>query len=193
MQTNNRIANSFSLLGLVVFPLVWYVADIYLATAALMGIFVSQILLLLILKKPIEKAVWVMCLLVVVLGALTLLLREKAYIQIKTSIVYAGFAVVLLASQFVFKKNLLQLALQQFFRAEPRLWRNLSLSLAVYFMLLSLCNWIVLNHFSEAVWVSVKTFGFPAATFVFTIGIIICLSHYGEMIDNDTDKKSEQA
>lgn len=181
---NNRLANAFSLLGVIVFPIVWYLSDIYLATAVLMGVFVSQILLLLILKKPIEKQVWVMCLLIVVMGTLTLVLREKAYIQIKTSVVYAGFALALLICQFGFKKNLLHMALKQFFNASPRLWRNLSLALAAYFMLLSVCNWIVLNQFSEAVWVSVKTFGFPFATLLFTIGLIVCLSHYGEMVED---------
>lgn len=197
MSSNSRNApnaatdNAFGLLGLVAFPVVWYVADIYWATAVLMGVFAGQIPVKLALRQPLTKSVWAMTALVLCMGALTLLLRDKAYIQIKTSVVYACFAVILLFCQFVLQKNLLRVVLQQFFTASDRLWRNTSLALAAYFAVLAVCNWVVLMHFSEAVWVSVKTFGFPAATFLFTLAIVICLAKYGQMVETDKEGKPQ--
>lgn len=184
MKTNNFLQHGMPLAAAAIFPLVWYFTDIYYATAALMAVFAAQVAALAIARQPISKQVWTMFCLVIGMGALTLLLRDKAYIQIKTSVVYGGFAATLLIFEFIARRSLPQLLLGKLFVADAAVWRNISVALAAYFAALSLCNWVVLTYFSEAVWVGVKTFGFPVATLCFTVLMVVYLARRGAMVDD---------
>ena len=173
----HALNNFFSTAGVIGFAAVWYFGDIYYATGFLMLVMTAQLIVVSALTRSLHKISLMMWLLVVCLGTLTLVLRDKAFIQLKTSFVYGGFAVALLLADW-FERNLPQLALAQFFDAPAAVWRRVSQALAGFFILLSLCNYWVASYFSEAVWVGVKTFAFPTATFIFMLVLIMYLYRY---------------
>lgn len=175
---NDALANVLSLGGVLLFAAVWWLDGIYTATAALMAFMTAHVVLLKALRRPLEKMTIVVWLMVLAMGGLTLLLRDKAFIQLKTTIVYALFAVVLLASDWVWKKNLLRLALRQFFDAPDAVWRRATGALAAFFLTLSACNFLVAKYLSEAAWVGIKTFAFPTATLLFMASVVACLFRY---------------
>ena len=177
-MTKHPANGAFSIACMAVFAIVYWLADIYAATAALMILLTAQCLFFLVAKRRIEKSVLALWGLVMVMGGLTLLLRDKTFIQLKTTVVYSLFAAILLTCDFIFSKNLPKLALAPLFDAPDTVWRRVSLAFAAYFFLLAICNTLVSYYLSESAWVGIKTFGFPAATLVFTIIVAVCLLRY---------------
>ncbi len=169
MNKPGFINKIFPFLGMVGFFLTWLFTDIYIATMTLMAILTLQIVIMLILKQKIQKVTWATFLLVVILGSMTVYFREKAFIQMKTTVVYSIFAFILLVSDFIFKRNLVKMTLRQLFVAPDFAYRRISSFLAVHFFVLATVNWYIATYYSEAIWFYVKTFAFPASTMVIIV------------------------
>ncbi|MGI9306354.1 MAG: inner membrane-spanning protein YciB [Gammaproteobacteria bacterium] len=160
----------------VFFGAYYFSGDFQTATAALMAAVAGQIALLKILKLRVGAAEWAVAGLVLVFGGATLLLRETAYLQIKTTAVNWLFAAALLGADLIWKKNLARALLGGFFTAEDWLWRRVSGALAAMFFLLGAVNLAVIRNVSEENWVWIKTFAYPAASFVFLLGVVFYLA-----------------
>ncbi|MCY4198639.1 MAG: septation protein IspZ, partial [Gammaproteobacteria bacterium] len=76
------------LLPLVVFGVAYYLADIYIATAALMVAFVLAIVWKKLRGEEVSKTLKLSLAAVLVLGGLTLLLRSNAFILFKPTLVW---------------------------------------------------------------------------------------------------------
>ena len=172
--------NALTSVASVVFFCIWYFFDLYYATGFLIAFFALKIAICLLIKVPIPKMDWFTAILVIAFGGLTLLLQDKTFIQLKTSIVYLLLAAIFLISELLFSKNLL--------RAIPNIdtvvplsdanWRKATLLLSAYFALISLVNYVVLKTYSEAVWITVKTFVFPVCHIVFFIALFATMTNY---------------
>ncbi|MCH9705347.1 MAG: septation protein IspZ [Proteobacteria bacterium] len=184
------INNFFPIISMLGFALAWYVGDIYIATATLMGLLTVHIALLWGIRRHVPKITLVTWALVIVLGALTLILRDKAFIQLKTTIVYSVLALALFIADRM-DKNLIKIMLGSFFAPPPAMWRRVSTVAALYFLALAGCNFFVAKYFSEGVWVGVKTFAFPAATIVFSLLMVTYLYRYIREDDTGKDKISQ--
>lgn len=182
-QRFDLLTNGFPLIAMLAFAGVWWVADIYAATATLMAAMAAQLVVLKFVRPPLEKTTIALTALVLALGTLTLLFRDKTFIQLKTTIIYGLLAVALPASDYLWKKNLPKLALHKFFDAPDAVWRRVSTVLALYFSALAACNWLVARNLSEGAWVGIKTFGFPAATMVFSLVLVGYLFRYAKAED----------
>lgn len=175
---NDKISGVFAAVAMAAFAVGWWAWGIYIATAILMGVFTAQVAALKLIRGTVPPSTIAAWLLVLVLGALTLLLRDKTYIQLKTTVVYGVFAAALLLADFAFGKNLPKMAFETFFNAPAKIWRRVSSALAAYFFALAICNLLVAKYMSEGAWVGIKTFGFPAATFIFMIVVLVLMSRY---------------
>ena len=151
----------------------------YLATAALMAAVCLQLLLMTILRKPVEKELWLVALMVLVFGGASLLLRDEFWLKIKTTAVYWIFAAAFLIADIKFGKNPMRALLSSAFSASDGAWRRLTLALSSFFALLGAANLIVLSLVSTDRWVWIKTFGYPAATFCFLIAAFVWLHKAG--------------
>ena len=160
---------ALDLLPLAVFFGAWWVGGLFVATAALIGACALQILILKICKRKIEPAVWVSAALVAVFGGLTLVLRDKSFIQFKPTALYLLFAAAIVFADLALKKNIARALFRQLLLLSDTGWRKLSFAWAGFFALLAAANWLVVANFSEKMWVSIKTFGFPAATLAFLL------------------------
>lgn len=160
----------------------YYVAgNFHTATAALIAAVAAQLALLAALKMRPTSLEWTTAALVFVFGGATLLLRETAYLQIKTTVVNWLFAAALLAADFVWKKNLARAMLGKFFTAEAILWRRVSTALAAMFFFIGAVNLAVIHNFSEETWVWLKTFGYPGINFIFLLGVVAYLARRGAL------------
>ena len=166
-----------------VFFLAFFVGgkDFLLATKALMATVAAQLLLLTILRRPIPKQFLITAVLILIFGAITLVLDDAFFLQLKTTVINWLFAIALIIADFAFRKNLVHAFLKNFFDAADNIWRTASCWFAAFFFTLGCSNLIIINLLSTKDWVLIKTFIFPAATFVFTIGIVIYLSRLGEV------------
>ena len=124
--------------------------------------------------------------LVIAFGALTLLLDDPRFIQMKPTMVYALFAGALFISH-VLRKPALQVLLGEALSLTDEGWRKLSLRWGFFFAAMAVVNEIVRQMFSEGTWVAFKVGGFPVLTILFIItqaGMI--QRHQSNSIDRNT-------
>jgi intracellular septation protein len=114
------------------------------------------------------------------LGAATLLLHDKRFIQWKPTVLLGLTAVAFLGSMVVGRQPLARRLLESVFE-EPlevslRGWAAINALWAAWFACLALANIYVAHNFAESVWVNFKVFGISAATLVFVIPQALWLS-----------------
>ena len=86
---------------LVAFFISYYIFDVYVATAVLIGATALQLILLKIIFNTIERKNWVVFAVVTIFGALTLYFHDDNFIKLKASIIYSIFALVLIGYQVI--------------------------------------------------------------------------------------------
>lgn len=176
------------LLPAIVFFGAYLAADIYTATLALIVSLFVVVAIYRVWQGQWHKAHLATALIALLLGGLTLYVRDPAFIKFKPTAVYAVFALVLLGSHFIGDKVLLQRIPQSAIRLPDPLWRRVNIAWAVYFLFCAALNWYVAHAYDEASWVKFKTFGFTALTFIFLIGHAPFLSRY--LNDNEAPKEA---
>jgi intracellular septation protein len=116
----------------------------------------------------------------IVLGGLTLALRDERYIKLKPTVVSWLSAAIFLGSQFLGDKPLIQRAFADALQAPPRAWRRLNMAWVAFFVALGTLNLYVARHFSTDVWVDFKVFGILGLTLAFSVLQAFYLMRYDE-------------
>lgn len=153
---------------LAVFVVVWLALGIKWATGAIMVASVVAMLASSRLLGRISPALIITTVLVLGFGALTLMLDDPRFIQMKPTIVYLLFAGVLFAGH-VARRPTLQLLLGEAISLTVEGWRRLSLRWAFFFIVMAVLNEVVRHLLSEGAWVTFKVAGFPILTVIFLI------------------------
>lgn len=168
---SERAPNPLGKLAIELGPLLVFFAvqrsyDIFWATAA----FMVATFLSVLAARHLEGRWPVMPLVtgafVLVLGGMTLLLRDALFIKIKPTIVNLLFAAILLGG-LARNRLFLRVVFGEAFQIDDAGWRKLTLRFGVYFVVLALLNEIVWRSASENTWVSFKTFGILPLTMGF--------------------------
>ena len=174
----------FDLLPVILFFVAFKMADIYVATAVAIASTIAQIIYVAIKYKKVEAIQWASLGLIVVFGGLTIGLQDKTFIQWKPTILYWLFAVGLLASALIGKKNLLQTAMGKQIKLKPgignKLWTKLNFAWVIFFISMGFLNLYVAYKFDEATWVNFKLFGGMGILFTFIIAQGFWLNQYME-------------
>lgn len=188
----------FEYAPLILFFILYKTMDIFWATGVLISASILQIAYYFFIEKKVATKHWVLFGLAVGLGSLTILFQDEQFIKWKATVVYAGFATILLASRYVFKKNLMAKMLgsilastndtgQKIEVPEP-LWDKINLLWSAFLYLIAAVNIYVAYAFSLDFWVNFKVFGITAATFIALIVTIAMLYQY---LPDDEEQKSE--
>ena len=112
------------------------IGGIYSATATLL---ISSIIIyggLYIKNRYLEKRDVITLNAVLIFGSLTLSFHNDAFIKWKAPVVNWIFAIVLIASQFIGEKPIMQRLLEQIVTLSPRSWIKLNMSWALFFLFL---------------------------------------------------------
>ncbi|MCL2919548.1 septation protein A [Shewanella litorisediminis] len=172
-------------LPLLVFFAVYKFFDIYAATGALIVATLIQLIATYALYKKIEKMHLITFALVATFGTATLIFHDDAFIKWKVTIVYALFALALIAGQFL-GKPILKSMLGQEMPVDDKIWARLTWYWVLFFVVCGLINIYVAFSLSQETWVNFKVFGLTAATLVNTlITVFYLFKHLPE------DKKKE--
>jgi intracellular septation protein len=149
----------FDIFPVVVFFVVYRFSGIYAATAAIMTTMAAQIAYQWFRHGKVNKMFLASGIVVGILGAITLALRNPLFIQWKPTIVSWLFAAVFLGSQFIGRQTLVERIMGQAVQLEPSFWRQLNMTWFATFAVLGALNLYVVYHFPEAIWVNFKLFG----------------------------------
>src|SRR3569832_1905854 len=95
-------------LPILLFFLAYKLYDIYVATAVAIVASVIQVVWSWFRHRKVENIQWITMGLIVVLGGLTLLLKDETFFKWKPTLVNWLFAVVFLGSQYIGSKSVLQ-------------------------------------------------------------------------------------
>ena len=142
--------------------------------AIIIALFVSQWKL-----KKVSPMLWLSAVLVLGFGALTIYFHDARFIQIKPTIIYAGFALLLLGG-WMRGKPLLKYLLQAAYDGlSQEGWLKLSRNWGLFFLAMALANEAMRAIFSFDQWLTVKTWGITALSFLFAMSQVPLLMRHG--------------
>jgi intracellular septation protein len=139
------------------------------ATAAAIIATIAQIIWVRLRHGKVDTMLWVSFAIILVFGGATLLLHDEAFIKIKPTALYWLFALVLLFSNILFKKNLIRSLMQEKMSLPGPIWTRLNLAWSGFFIALGILNLYVAWNFSTDTWVNFKLFGATGIMLIFII------------------------
>ena len=141
---------------------------IYVATAVLIVSVFVALAIGYALEKRVSTSALITAALVLVLGGLTLYLHDVVYLQIKLTIFYLFFGLVLLGG-LPFNRLFLKYAFAPAFEISEAGWRALTFRFGLFYLALAVLNEIVRRKFSVPIWVDFKVFGVIGLHFLFML------------------------
>jgi intracellular septation protein len=186
--TAELLGSMFGVLGLTAFPPDQ--SPILLATVVVILATFAQIGWVRWRHGKVDKMLWISLGLIVVLGGMTIALRDDTFIKWKPTVLYWIFSVILLVSASMFGKNLIRAMLEAQVEAPDHVWSKLNVAWAVFFALMGFANLFVALSFPTDIWVNFKLFGTMGLMFVFIIAQGLWLNRY---VGEPTTPQSDQA
>jgi intracellular septation protein len=156
-------------LPLVVFFVFYKLYDIYIASGALIAASALVLAFMWIRYRKVEKVTLMTFILVAIFGSLTLYYHNAEFIKWKVTVIYSLFAIVLLFSQFVLGKPLIQRMLGKELTLPARIWNNLNIAWSLFFIACGAGNIYIAFWLPQNVWVNFKVFGLTGLTLIFTL------------------------
>ncbi len=150
--------------------------DLFVAVAVLMVVAPLAFAVQWFISRKINKISAASTLLVVILGAATLISGDSVFIFWKPTVLYWAVAIAFLTSQFIGDKPFIQRMMEAAIKDsnEPlqlsrEKWAKLNLMWVVFFVFAGGPNIYVAYNYAEETWVNFKLFGLLGLTFVFII------------------------
>ena len=180
-------------------PLLTFFAVYKLAGAGLQGalagtfafmiaIVIAVIIGVTVLRR-VPPMVWLLAVLIIGFGGITLYLRDPRYIEMKPTIIYLLFALMLFVGLLKGKPLLRWLFGPAFPGLTDEGWLKLSRNWGLFFLALAAANEVMRATLSFDTWLTVKVWGVSTVSFLFAIANVPMLLRHGL----DPDSKAEVA
>ena len=160
------------------------------------AVFMVSIIVAIIVSKwklgKVSPMMKLSALLVLGFGSLTLWFKNFGFIQHKATAVYCLFSAILLIGWFRSKPTLKYLLEQAYEGLTEQGWMKLSLNWGLFFAALAIFNEVLIPLVSKDTYITIKTFGLPALTFLFAMANVPMLMKNGLTLGeppNDLVKK----
>lgn len=157
------------------------------ATVAFMIAVLISIVVGLTVVKRVSPMVWISTILILGFGAMTLYLRDPKFIQMKPTVIYIGFAVLLGAGLLRGKALLKWLFGPVFPGLTEQGWLKLSRNWALFFAGLAVANEIMRQTLDFDTWLTAKVWGVTIVSILFALANMPMLLRHGL----DPEKKGE--
>ena len=168
----------FDLFPVILFFLAFKVYDIFVATAVAIAAAVAQIGWIWFRHRQVDKMMWSNLAIIVIFGGATLVSQDEIFIKWKPTVLYWLIATALLASNLIFRKNLIQAMLEKQIVLPSIIWNKLNLSWVGFFLSMGCINLYVAFSFSVDTWVTFKLFGVTGIMLIFMILQVMMLGKY---------------
>ena len=174
----------FDLFPVILFFAAFKFFGIYAATATAIAATIAQVAWTKWRHGKVDTMLWVSFGIIIVFGGATLLLHDETFIKWKPTILYWVFAVALMCSNLLFKKNLMRALMQEKLTLPVRVWNRVNLSWSLFFAVLGVINLYVAFNYSTDTWVNFKLFGTTGLMLVFVVLQAMMLAKH---IDEDKE------
>ncbi|ALR22139.1 MULTISPECIES: septation protein IspZ [Sphingobium] len=159
------------------------------STAAFMAAIVIAVILSKVKLGRVSPMLWLSALLILFFGGLTIYFHDQSFIQIKPTIIYAFFALMLFAG-LVRGKALLKYLLQAAYDGlTEEGWLKLSRNWALFFVGMAVANEVMRRSMSFDAWLAVKVWGVTIVSIVFAAANIPMLMRHGLDIGDKLDSE----
>ncbi len=185
-------------IAILAFVVVYFVTrDIFIATGVLLVGVTIQVAAYWLLKKPIGNELKITFWASMVLGGMTLVLRDETFIQWKPSIVNWLLALILVGAHLYKRIYLIKAMLGKALSLPDSAWFTLTYGWAGAFAFVGVLNLWVAYEFSMDTWVTFKFVGLLALNFLFILMTFGYLGIKGfltdkHLLDPDGDKKTTE-
>lgn len=134
--------------------------------------------------KRVSPMLWLSAILVLFFGGLTVIFANATFIQMKPTIIYSFFAIIL-GIGWLRGRPLLKYLLQAAYDGlDEAGWMLLSRNWAVFFIVAAIANQVLVQTVSMDTWLSIKVFGFTGASLIFAIANVPMLMRHGLAIED---------
>jgi intracellular septation protein len=173
---------------LLIFFIAYKTSGILVGTGAFMvAISVSLLVQWFVLPK-VSPMTWLSAVLVIGFGGLTLYFDDPRYIQLKPTLIYSAFAIILFGG-LLFGKSLLQYILGPTFEGlDSEGWLKLSRNWAIFFAAMAILNEAMRAYLTFDTWLTVKVWGVTILSLIFGMANMPMLMRHGFSV---TDVKEE--
>ena len=148
-----------------------------LMTAVFVLLIIATTAILWHLTGTLSKMQIMTLILVIVMGGLSVWLKDERFIKMKPTLLYLAFGFTL-GVGLLRGESYLKLVMEEALPLQPQGWMILTRRLCAFFFALAIANEVVWRMLSTDAWVNFKTFGLTAALFLFFISQSSLLSRY---------------
>lgn len=167
----------YDLFPLLLFFTAFKLYDIYVATAVAIVVSLAQVGGQWLRKRRFETMPLVTLGVLVVFGGLTLVLHDDTFIKWKPTIVYWVLGTLVIGSQWIGERPLVQRLLQEQISLPAEIWARQNLSWGLFFLVLGALNLYVAFFYRlelaaaerQEIWVNFKVFGLLGLTIIFLL------------------------
>ncbi len=152
--------------------------DIYVATVVLIVALFALVLWYAIVEKRLHRMHLGTAIIALVLGGITLGLKDPVFIKFKPTAVYLAFAAVIGGSQLIGKTVVMQRLGSSVVELPEPLWRKINIAWTLFFAFCAGLNVVLAMSLSDEMWALVKTFGFTALMFLFVLAHLPFVHEY---------------
>lgn len=172
---------------LLAFFLAYKFSGVIVGTAIFMVTIIIAVIVSKLRLGKVSPMLWLSALLVIFFGSLTIYFHDQRFIQIKPTIIYAFFALMLFGG-LARGKPLLKYLLQAAYDGlSEEGWRKLSRNWAWFFTLMAAVNEGLRASLSFDSWLAVKVWGVTIVSFLFAAANIPMLMRHGLDIGKKLD------
>ena len=183
----------FDFFPLILFFGTYKLYGIYAATSVAIVASLGQVIWFWFRHRRFETTHLVTLFVILIFGGLTLLFRDDVFIKWKPTIVNWLFAVIVIGSQFLGKRTVLERLLGEKMKLPSPIWKKVNLSWGLFFLVSGTLNLYIAfffrTHLDDQIrtdfWVNLKVFGLNGLTLAFSIIQMLLISRH---IVNEDDK-----
>ncbi|WP_070150954.1 septation protein IspZ [Sphingobium phenoxybenzoativorans] len=174
---------------LLVFFVAYKMLGVIMGTAAFMAAIALAVIVSIWKLGRVSPMLWLSAVLVLFFGSLTIYFHDERFIQIKPTIIYSFFALMLFAGLLRGKPLLKYLLQAAYDGLSEEGWKKLSRNWAFFFVFMAALNEAMRATLSFDTWLSLKVWGVTAISFIFAASNIPMLMRHGmnigEKVDSD--------
>ncbi|MBL6814673.1 MAG: septation protein IspZ [Pseudomonadales bacterium] len=175
-------------LAVIAFAVVFFsTRDVFIATAVLLIVITAQVAFYKLTGRTVSNELKIVFWLSLIMGGLTLVLRDETFIQWKPSIVSWAMALGLVGAMWFAKLLVLKKMLGSAITTEDAVWRKLTYGWTLGLTTNGFINlWVVYNYSMET-WVTFKIFGLIGLQLLYVVVMVTYLVSIGAIKDDDAE------